>query len=149
MEVCDKTFKDIMFEIERDSDLVTIKNRNKELTPLGYYIASQLFIETLEGVDYLHEQNPPIIHRDINPENIMLKTGSNNRFVKIGDFDTAVVHLYDDQSLTQARGRQPKYVAPEVMSGTKYSTKADIHSLGVIFLELFHIDFNRYVILVF
>jgi serine/threonine protein kinase len=33
-----------------------------------------------------------------------------------------------------------KYAAPEVLTGRKYNTKADIHSLGVILDELFNIE---------
>jgi len=36
--------------------------QNELLTPLGYYIASELFIEIVEGVHFLREES--IIHRD-------------------------------------------------------------------------------------
>jgi serine/threonine protein kinase len=61
MELCDKTLDDIINEMESDS----LINVNDTLTPVGYYIASQLFIEILEGVQHLHKHN--IIHRDLNP----------------------------------------------------------------------------------
>jgi len=101
-----------------------------------------------QGIDYLHEQKPPIIHRNVNPENIKLKIGSNNRFVKIGDFGIAVVHLYDEQSLSKDRGH-PDFIASEVKKGTSYNTKADIYSLGRILEELFYIDVNKYELLMF
>jgi serine/threonine protein kinase len=61
MELCDKTLDDIINEMESDS----LINVNDTLTPVGYYIASQLFIEILEGVQHLQKHN--IIHRDLNP----------------------------------------------------------------------------------
>jgi serine/threonine protein kinase len=148
MELCEKALKDIINEIENDSNLITSENRTKRLTSLGYYIASQLFIETLEGVNYLHKQNPPIIHRGLKPENIMLKIGSNNRFVKIGDLGLVAVHEYADQSHSSlghsGDNTNAKYTAPEVLNSRSYNTKADIYSLGVILQELFKIDINGY-----
>jgi serine/threonine protein kinase len=47
----------------------------KMITPLGYYISSELFIEILESVDYLHKRS--IIHRDLKPTNIMIIDGIN------------------------------------------------------------------------
>jgi serine/threonine protein kinase len=111
------------------------------MTPLGYYISSQLFEEILESVDYLHKQK--IIHRDLKPNNILITDGTNGRFVKIADFGLATFHLFDGQSHTKYKGTI-RYAAPEVMSSRKYDTKADIYSLGVILQELFNIDINEY-----
>jgi len=144
MELCDTTLKQIIEEIQSD---VNLKNQNHNiLTPIGYYIASQLFIEIVKGVQYLHQNN--IIHRDLNPNNIMIKiekiknSRKNRSFVKIGDFGLIAIHNFSQQSHTRDRGTL-KYMAPEVVSGV-YDTKADIYCLGIIFQELFNIDMNRY-----
>jgi serine/threonine protein kinase len=111
------------------------------MTPLGYYISSQLFEEILESVDYLHKQT--VIHRNLKPNNILITKGMNGRFVKIADFGLATFHEFDGQSHTKYKGTI-RYAAPEVMSSTKYDTKADIYSLGVILQELFNVDINEY-----
>jgi alpha-tubulin suppressor-like RCC1 family protein len=134
MDLCEKTLDEIRKEIHNDFTLMF----NNLLTPLGYYITSELLIEILKGVDYLHKQN--IIHRDLNPDNILLTDGINGRFVKIADFGLAKV--YDKTKLnTQDRGHS-KYMAPEVIHSQKYDTKADIFSLGIIVQQLFKINYD-------
>ncbi len=138
MQLCDKTLEDIIDHFENDSSL---KN-DEMLTPLGYYIASQLFIEILEAVNHLHEHKPPLIHRDLKPGNILLNRKSKDRFVKIGDFGLATLHEMIGQSHTSDVGTA-KYIAPEVDT-KEYTTKADIYSLGAILMELFDIYEDRY-----
>jgi serine/threonine protein kinase len=140
MELCDKTLRNVMNEMNDNIDMKS----NQTLTPIGYYIASELFIEILESVNFLHKQNPPKIHRDLKPANILLKRDAKNkRFVKIADFGLIAIHEFAKQSHTEDKGT-PHYMALEVSNGRKYDTKADIYSLGVILRELFSIDMNRY-----
>jgi len=138
MELCYKTLRDVINEINQNIEMKS----NETLTPIGYYIASQLFIEILESVDFLHKQNPPIIHRDLKPENILLKKES-NRLIKIADFGLVAIHEFAQQSHSIDKG-SPKYTAPEVVHSSKYETKFDIFSLHVVMQELFCIDPNRY-----
>ncbi|CAG2172643.1 unnamed protein product [Oppiella nova] len=102
----------------------------KQLFPtLGYYIASELLIEILNAINYLHSHNLPIIHRDIKPQNILIKEHAQG-FVKISDFGLAVFH--DPKSLSHSQGRgTERYMSPEVKSGRRYSPSADVYSLGV------------------
>jgi alpha-tubulin suppressor-like RCC1 family protein len=130
MELCFKTMKQIINE-----ELNKLLN-----TPLGYYISSELFIELLECVNYLHKQY--IIHRDLKPENILISYGMNGRFVKLGDFGLSTFHEFVEQSHTKYLGTRI-FTAPEVMTSKHYNTKADVYSLGVIVQELFGIDINK------
>jgi serine/threonine protein kinase len=137
MELCDKTLEQIIDEIQSDSSF----RKDDILTPIGYYIASLLFIEILKGVQYLHENN--IIHRDLKPLNILLKKDKNYKsFIKIADFGLLVLHKFSEQSHTIDKGT-PKYMAPEVISNKKYDFKADIYSLGIIFEQLIDSDVTR------
>jgi hypothetical protein len=139
MELCDKTLDDVIKELTNDS----ILKSTKSLTTIGYYIASQIFIQILEGVSYLHKQNPPLIHRDLKPANILLKkSDSKGICVKIADFGYLAIHEFSEQSHTLDKGT-PKYTAPEVINSRKYDTKADIYSLGIIFQNLFDLGINE------
>jgi serine/threonine protein kinase len=137
MDLCDFTLLEAMNKVNNE-----LKTKGQTLTPIGYYIASQLLIEILESIDYMHKQNPPIIHRDLKPNNILITRGINNRFVKIGDFGLATAHESAEQSHSQMIGTI-KYMAQEVLISKKYDTKADIYSLGVITQEMFNIDVNK------
>jgi len=139
MEFCDKTLEEVIEQFDKELHLKT----NGTLTPVGYYIASQIFIQILEGVNHLHKQKEPLIHRDLKPANILLKKDEAKGFrVKIADIGLAVIHKYSKQSHTLDKGT-PKYMAPEVVKDKKYDTKADIYSLGVIFENLFALDTNE------
>jgi alpha-tubulin suppressor-like RCC1 family protein len=136
MELCDTTLENIMYEMEKDSNFKV----DGILTPIGYYIASQLFIEILECVQHLHKHN--IIHRDLKPDNIMLKWNRHNkRFIKICDFGLIAVHTFTKQLHSSTQG-QTKYMAPEVDSKI-YDIKADIYSLGVIFQKLLDVYYDE------
>jgi serine/threonine protein kinase len=84
------------------------------------HIRSELLVQILECVHYLHKQN--IIHRDLKPENILTANGINNRFIKIADFGYAKV-LDETKLHTKDRGTV-RYMAPEVESSHKYNFKA-------------------------
>jgi hypothetical protein len=46
-----KKLKDVINEINESTEIKS----NETLTPIGYYIASELFIEILESVHFLHK----------------------------------------------------------------------------------------------
>jgi serine/threonine protein kinase len=137
MELCLMTLKQLI----RKLNIELNRKPNEVMTPLGYYISSELFKEILESVDYLHKQK--VIHRDLKPNNILITNGTNGRFVKIADFGIATIHNSDGQTHTKYKGTI-RYAAPEVMRTRNYDMKADIYSLGVILQELFNIDINEY-----
>jgi len=111
------------------------------MTPLEYYISSQLFKQILEAVNYLHSLKPPIIHRDLKPTNILITEGKNGRFVKLADFGLSVTHEKDEQTHTRDLGTI-RYAKREVFNGTNYHIKADIYSLNVVSQDLFDVDIN-------
>jgi serine/threonine protein kinase len=139
MELCDITLEDVIEEFDKEPRLKT----NGMLTTVGYYIASNIFLQILEGINQLHKQNPHLIHRDLRPANILLKKSEEKEIcVKIADFGFMTIHEFLEQSHSSDEGT-PKYMAPELFTNKKYDTKADIYSLGVIFENLFSLDMNE------
>ena len=118
------------------------RTRSEPMCILEYSISFQIFKDLLEGVQYLHESNPPVIHRDLKPQNILISTNHNNeKCLKICDFGLATFHDITPMYHTEGVGTF-RYLAPEVQS-SRYNIKADIFSLGKILEEIFDIDINK------
>ena len=132
MEYCDLSLKEIILQKSRLFPRTTYQT----IHPLNFIICSDIFKGILEGVKYLHEFNPPIIHRDLKPINILIKLDDMRSFVKICDFGLAKFQEKESMYHTQGLGTLG-HIAPEVMAGKKYNTKADIYSLGILVQELY------------
>ncbi len=90
--------------------------------------------ESLCGVlEYLHEQNPPIIYRDMKPANVMLQPNGN---VKLIDF--GIAREYKEQNLEDTVSLGTKgYAAPEQFGGRgQTDRRTDIYCLGVTLYHL-------------
>ncbi len=77
-------------------------------------------------IGYLHRQQPPILHRDVKPGNIIVPLSGEGAVL----VDFGIAKEYEEDSTTTAfRCGSPGYSAPEQYSrGT--NTRTDIYSLG-------------------
>ncbi|XP_070668599.1 probable serine/threonine-protein kinase WNK3 isoform X6 [Malus domestica] len=87
--------------------------------------------QILEGLWYLHNHDPPVIHRDLKCDNIFVN--GNQGEVKIGDLGLAAI-------LRQARSAHsvigtPEFMAPELYE-EEYNELVDIYAFGMCLLEL-------------
>jgi serine/threonine protein kinase len=148
MELCTMTLRTAMNRINKELD----QDIQKGVTIIGAYISTEIFSEILEGVNYLHSQKPPILHRDLKMSNILFTNGKSGNFIKLSDFGLSTIHGAEindsdvsekiDINLKHSQNRGTfKYMAEEVKKG-KYDTSADVFSLGVILCELLCIDSN-------
>ena len=89
------------------------------------------------GLYYLHSQTPPIIHRDLSSNNVLLTA---NMTAKISDLGVArILNLTPLQvsRMTQTPGT-PAYMPPEVMvANPKYDTSVDEFSYGILMIHMF------------
>ena len=90
------------------------------------------------GLCYLHSQTPPIIHRDLSSNNVLLTP---NMTAKISDLGVArILNLTPLQvsRMTQTPGT-PAYMPPEVMvANPKYDTSVDEFSYGIMMIHMFN-----------
>lgn len=91
--------------------------------------ALNVFRQLLEAFKVLNRFN--IMHRDLKPENILFNNGK----VKLGDFGFCK-GLKPGEHMAKTMLGSPIYMAPEVLRGENYTTKADIWSLGVVLYEM-------------
>ncbi|KAL4323954.1 hypothetical protein GQ457_11G012590 [Hibiscus cannabinus] len=87
--------------------------------------------QILKGLDYLHTNDPCIIHRDLNCSNVFVN--GNTGQVKIGDLGLAAI-VGKSHSAHSILGT-PEFMAPELYE-ERYTELVDIYSFGMCLLEM-------------
>ncbi|XP_053205198.1 BMP-2-inducible protein kinase-like [Panonychus citri] len=105
----------------------------------------KIFCDICEAVSKLHHNNPPIIHRDLKVENILISEPGNYVLCDFGSATTKVVdNTYSVGSRTELEEEIKKYTtlsyrSPEMVdlySGKIITTKSDIWALGCLLYKL-------------
>ena len=93
----------------------------------------RISLEITEGVAYLHQLTPPMVHRDLNDKNVMFTFDG---VAKIGDFGQS--KLKQDLYLTTDLPGMILFMPPEALQvgNSKYDESLDMFSLGVLMLEI-------------
>jgi serine/threonine protein kinase len=90
--------------------------------------------QLLDALDYLHSQEPPIIHRDIKPQNLKLTPRGE---VILLDFGLAKGTSSQQAEGTRSiRGYTPNYSPLEQIRGTGTDLRSDIFSVGTTIYHL-------------
>ncbi|XP_035266193.1 tyrosine-protein kinase ITK/TSK isoform X1 [Anguilla anguilla] len=90
-------------------------------------------LDVCEGMAYLESAN--FIHRDLAARNCLV---SENHVVKVSDFGMTRFVL-DDQYTSSLGSKFPvKWSAPEVIQYSKFSSKSDVWSFGVLMWEVYN-----------
>ncbi|OQR90267.1 hypothetical protein ACHHYP_05667, partial [Achlya hypogyna] len=77
------------------------------------------------GLAYIHEI--PVVHRDLKSRNILLDS---KKGIKLGGFDVS-----RDEDAKSSNNGAHRWMAPEVLCATDYSTAADVFSFGMVLTE--------------
>ena len=115
-------------------DLSEMMNRKRGPFPVDQVLtwADQL----LDALDYLHTQDPQIVHRDIKPQN--LKLTSRGQIILL-DFGLAKGQAGDISRVTSAAsifGYTPNYAPLEQIQGLGTDPRSDLYSLGATLYHL-------------
>lgn len=92
--------------------------------------------QLLDALDYLHTQDPPIIHRDIKPQN--LKLTSRGQIILL-DFGLAKGQTAGVSVVTTSAsifGYTPNYAPLEQIQGLGTDSRSDIYALGATLYHL-------------
>uniref|UniRef100_A0A673C8F3 Cyclin-G-associated kinase n=1 Tax=Sphaeramia orbicularis TaxID=375764 RepID=A0A673C8F3_9TELE len=123
--------------------LVDFIKRVEQRSPLSCDTVLKILYQTCRAVQHMHKQKPPIIHRDLKIENLLI---SNQGTIKLCDFGSATtVSHYPDYSWSAqkrsmvedeiTRNTTPAYRTPEMIdlySNFPINEKQDIWALGCI-----------------
>jgi len=112
-------------------------NVSKLIRKLEEHELWRLIRDTASALAYLHAKNPPIIHQDIKPENILV---SNDGIYQLTDFGISIQaksdNVQDADKQMQSAGTI-SYMAPERFAPDSMPIMAsDVYSLGVTLFEL-------------
>ena len=101
--------------------------------PLGEAEALNWIGQVCDALEYLHTRTPPVIHRDVKPENIIVTAEGRAMLVDFG-----ISKAYDP-SLTTTRGARavtPGYSPPEQYGMGKTDARSDVYALGATLYTL-------------
>ncbi|KAL1527154.1 hypothetical protein AB1Y20_015834 [Prymnesium parvum] len=111
MERCEYSLFDRLHRQSRDID------RRKMVQ-----IASQVS----EAMAFMHSHSPPLVHRDLKSQNVLLTTSEDAKLCDFGLVNIKVVSA-----------GTPNYMAPELFLSKPYSTSVDVYAFGVLLNEMF------------
>ncbi|KAG5548827.1 hypothetical protein RHGRI_014247 [Rhododendron griersonianum] len=107
----------------------------KEREKMDWMRRLSMALDSARGLAYLHElANPPIIHRDIKSNNILL---DDQLTAKVADFGLSKLRgdIEKGYVTTQVKGTLG-YMDPEYYMTQQLTEKSDVYSFGVVLLEL-------------
>ena len=110
-------------------------------------VATSIIVDVLKGLTSAHKNNPTIIHRDINPDNILLSYDNHKPVGILGDF--GIAKLLDQVRKLSGAGGRYIYFAPECFMDI-YLPASDVFSAGVVLYKIltgvhpWEYDFDHY-----
>ena len=101
--------------------------------PLAEAEALPWIRQVAEALEYLHTRTPPIIHRDIKPDNVIVT--QEGRAILV-DFGISKVYEASKSTTIGARAVTPGYSPPEQYGRGKTDPRSDVYALGATLYTL-------------
>eukprot|EP00550_Attheya_septentrionalis_P012978 CAMPEP_0198304616 /NCGR_PEP_ID=MMETSP1449-20131203/57494_1 /TAXON_ID=420275 /ORGANISM="Attheya septentrionalis, Strain CCMP2084" /LENGTH=1027 /DNA_ID=CAMNT_0044007145 /DNA_START=252 /DNA_END=3335 /DNA_ORIENTATION=+ len=109
----------------------TLKSFINKVQVIRWKIAKRWAIQILNGLQYLHSYDPPIIHRDLKCDNIFINGTTGD--LRIGDLGLSTMVSNKNKALSVLG--TPEFMAPELYDEV-YDEKIDIYAFGMCLLEI-------------
>ena len=98
-----------------------------------------ILYDVAEGLSYLHSRNPPVVHRDLSPNNVLLKHLPLLPVAKIADLGVAKILNFDGKISKSYQTKVPgtsDFMPPETfVEKPQYGISLDVFSYGGIMLH--------------
>ncbi|WP_374686768.1 bifunctional serine/threonine-protein kinase/formylglycine-generating enzyme family protein [Promineifilum sp.] len=106
---------------------------NERGGPLGEAEVLPWLRQLCDALEYLHSRTPPVIHRDIKPQNVIITAEGRAVLVDFG-----ISKRFDPNQATTigARAITPGFSPPEQYGQGKTDARSDIYALGATFYAL-------------
>ncbi len=104
-----------------------LKTRIERAGKISVQEAVTIGLALCDALEYLHSQQPPIIHRDIKPGNVRITSEGH---VFLVDFGLAKIGGHDQRTVTGAQAVTPGFSPPEQYGTAHTGPHSDIYSLG-------------------
>ncbi|XP_047141451.1 cytoplasmic tyrosine-protein kinase BMX isoform X2 [Hydra vulgaris] len=121
----------IVVELMKNGSLLDYLRNNKQLLEKTQVLID-IILKVSSAMEYLEKNK--FIHRDLAARNCLV--GENNT-IKVGDFGLARYVLDDEYTASEGSKFPVRWAAPEVIEYTKFSSKSDVWSFGVLTWEVF------------
>ncbi|KAL8522897.1 hypothetical protein ACS0TY_013017 [Phlomoides rotata] len=123
----------LVYEYVERGNLRKILYNDEEAAGLNWGERVKIVRGVAHALAYLHHDcSPPIVHRDVTTNNILLESELKPC---LSDFGTAKLLSFDSSNWTTAAGTYG-YMAPELALSMKVTEKCDVYSFGVVALEV-------------
>lgn len=122
----------VAFELLHNSDHIDISWKQK----------LKMCLDVASAMQYLHQFEPQIIHRDLKSLNLLLKDYvrrlSDVPVIKVSDFGLSRIKdtTSDDWGKMTTAAGTCHWMAPEVIYGQTYNEKVDVYSFAMILFEI-------------
>ncbi|XP_047496458.1 insulin-like peptide receptor [Penaeus chinensis] len=120
----------VVMELMQEGDLKSLLKKQKGAAITDQKVL-EMAVEAADGMSYLASRR--LVHRDLAARNCML---DHSLTLKIGDFGLTR-NLKSDYYRREGQGLLPvKWMAPESLKFSRYSTQSDVWSYGVLLWEM-------------
>ena len=126
----------IMEILDKNLTSYIMENRSREIPS---DVKNSILMDIATGLNYLHQLDPPMVHRDLTPNNILLKSNPTDKkkpwIAKIADLGVAkAIKANSSLRHTRAPGT-PDFMPPEALEENPYyTTLLDVFSYGGVIL---------------